>query len=127
MVNRCVVYGCGNEPKEKVTLHEFPSAARDQKLREKWKSFVCRTRKHWAGPTTNSHICSVHFADDSFENKLRMDMGMAKKLVLKRGAKPTIYPEGTCRTLATTTSTHGTSSAVRKREVLRLLSHSQVN
>ena len=85
MVNRCVVYGCGNEPKAGTALHEFPS---DKRLRELWKKFVDRTRSGWGGPTTNSTVCSAHFTNDCYENKMKYDMGHAKFLKLKKGAVP---------------------------------------
>ena len=87
MVNRCVVFGCSNTPNERVSLHKFPS---DKHHRQIWARFVRRTRARWN--LEESVICSKHFCDDDFVNKLKFDMGYAKALVLNETAIPTIYP-----------------------------------
>ena len=88
MVNRCVVVGCSNTPSERVSLHKFPS---DKHRRQIWARFVRRTRARW-NLEESVFICSKHFCDDDFVNKLKFDMGYAKGLVLKETAIPTIYP-----------------------------------
>ena len=120
MVNRCVVFGCGNEPSRGISLHEFPKT---NTRRSTWKRFVDRTRKNWDGPTNVSAICSAHFEDGCFLNKTQYDMGFAKKLELRDDATPTIYPTGTCRTQAKGAASEPLrtkTSAMRKRETLHV-------
>ncbi|XP_022253224.1 zinc finger and SCAN domain-containing protein 2-like isoform X1 [Limulus polyphemus] len=137
MVFRCVVYGCGNIPKEKeISLHEFPPKS-DRKRHIAWTKFVSRTRDKWSS-TESCHVCSGHFLESDFENKLQFDMGFAKKLVLKKDAVPCVYPKfeddpsstvissqaqdsGILRTCSQTDSRddNRVQSAVRKREVKR--------
>ena len=87
MVNRCVVFGCSNTPSETVSLHKFTS---DKHRRQIWARFVRRTRAHW-NLEGSVFICSKHFCDDDFVNKLKFDMGYVKGLVLKETTIPTIY------------------------------------
>lgn len=120
MVNRCVVFGCNNEPKPDVALHEFPSSKTD---RERWRRFVCRTRRDWNGPTKISVICSKHFLDSEFDNLGQYKLGMAKRLRLKKGATPSIYPEGTCHSQAKGGRGHAPpemTTAMRKREAFQV-------
>ncbi len=123
MVNRCVVFGCSNEPKKGVTLHEFPSGKRE---RDTWTRFVKRTRKNWDGPTSNTRICSEHFSSDLFENKMKFDLGHAKILRLHKHAVPTIYPTGTCKTGrndGASVDAPSMTSAMRKREALQVITN----
>ena len=87
-VNRCVVFGCSNTPSERVSLHKFSS---DKHRRQIWARFVRGTHASW-NLEESVFICSKHFCDDDFVNKLKFDMGYAKGLVLKETAIPTIYP-----------------------------------
>jgi hypothetical protein len=73
MPNRCVLYGCCNEPNlEKViVLHCIPFADDERqearKRRKKWIDFVQRKRLKWT-PGTTSSMFSQHFKDD-FQRK----------------------------------------------------------
>ena len=120
MVQRCVIFGCGNQSTTGVALHEFPSSKAE---REQWRRFVCRTRSQWDGPTKYSVVCSRHFLETQFDNLMAYQMGMAKKLRLKKTAVPTVYPDGTCRTQASSgrgKAPPERTSAMRKREVIRV-------
>ena len=125
MVWRCVVYGCGNITVEsEVSVHEFPPAS--SKLRGSWTRFVQRTRDRWH-PTNTSYICSKHFTSDSYHNWMQYEMGLAKKLILKKEAIPTIYPDVTNMTrpppvTSSTVSSAPVRSVVRKREANRVSS-----
>mgnify|MGYP001221174352 CR=1 FL=1 len=133
MVFRCVVYGCGNTCKTKdVAIHEFPRPSNKKRYKE-WTKFVSKTRNHWT-PTTSYHICSQHFEEAAFSNKMKYDMGFTKLLLLKKDSVPSIYP--VIPAAATAKSSRPTQeecqfnvisssqrcvtprSAVRKREVL---------
>ena len=120
MVIRCVVYGCDNSAGPLISVHWFP---KDKKLRQLWVNFVKNTRK-WEAKQVSIHVgvCSAHFEDDCFLNKLQASMGLAQRLLLKKDAVPTIYPEGTSRTSAASDSSQQTHqrSAARKREVQRV-------
>jgi len=125
MVWRCVVYGCGNIRLEsEISVHEFPSPSA-KKLRAAWTRFVQRTRDKWR-PTSTSYICSEHFVDDNFHNKMQYNMGLATKLVLKKDAVPTIYPANVKMTrpppITSTTVTAPMRTVVRKREAHRVSS-----
>ena len=74
MPNRCVVYGCSNEPnvEKGIVLHCIPFANDERqeawKRRKKWIDFVQRKRLKWT-PGTTSSICSQHFKEDDFQRK----------------------------------------------------------
>ena len=69
MPNRCVVYGCSNEPnlEKGIVLHCIPFADDERqearKRRKKWIDFVQRKRLKWI-PATTSSICSQHFKEE---------------------------------------------------------------
>ena len=85
MVNRCVVFGCDNAASDKVSVFKCPN-----NLKPLWSRFVKRTRAKWASQLIL--ICSEHFSKDSFENWMTYEYGYHLKLILKKGAFPTIYP-----------------------------------
>ena len=74
MPNRCVVYGCSNEPnlEKGIVLHCIPFADDERqearKIRKNWIDFVQRKRLKWT-PGTTSSICSQHFKEDDFQRK----------------------------------------------------------
>ncbi len=126
MVHRCIVFGCDNTLGDGVSAHEFPT---EPALRNQWTRFVLRTRAKWKGPGKWSQICSKHFNPVDFENHMKYEMGVAKKLLLKRGAVPSIYPDGTVRKRLQRRDTEGYNrprreqrprGAFRKREVIRV-------
>ncbi|MGH0167932.1 UNVERIFIED_CONTAM: hypothetical protein FKN15_071209 [Acipenser sinensis] len=104
MVNSCVIYGCSNTL---VSLHEFPK--KPVQCRQ-WVKFMRRTRD-WDAKPNSSCICSTHFTEDSFINVMMFKMGAVKKVKLNKDAVPSIYLDGTCRTVA--------SSSSKKRKIIR--------
>ncbi|XP_050964151.1 uncharacterized protein LOC127164327 [Labeo rohita] len=81
MPRRCAVPGCGKT----TSLNTLP---KDPDVKEKWIQFIFSKRpSHFS---VNAHVCSVHFTDDCFENKLQYDAGFARTLLLKNQAVPTI-------------------------------------
>ena len=74
MPNRCVGYGCSNEPnlEKGIVLHCIPFADDERqearKRRKNWIDFVQRKRLKWT-PGTTSPICSQHFKEDDFQRK----------------------------------------------------------
>jgi hypothetical protein len=74
MPNRCVVYGCSNEPnlEKGIVLHCIPFADDERqearKRRKNWIDFVQRKRLKWT-PGMTSSICSQHFKEDDFQWK----------------------------------------------------------
>ena len=114
MVNVCVVFGCSNTSTNLISLHQFPKEHNALKL---WERFVNRTRV-WDKSSASSRICSKHFKPDDFENYIQVTLGGAKKLRLKDGAIPSIYPEGTCFSKAKTNEKE--RSVFRKREATRV-------
>ncbi|XP_064637202.1 uncharacterized protein LOC135493644, partial [Lineus longissimus] len=103
MVFKCVLYGCSKGPEKNIrSLHEFPSGTA---TRRAWKRFVNRTRDRWKGPSKSSRICSEHFERGCFTNFMAWSTGYVSKLEMKPNQCPTIYPEGTCSTLASPATT----------------------
>jgi hypothetical protein len=103
MVYTCVVFGCGKRAEPYIrTLHEFP---RDVATNNAWKRFVKRTRANWKGPSSCTRLCSDHFARDSYVNWMAWSMHARSQLDVKPCQVPTMYPEGTCATLASLATT----------------------
>ncbi|KAM9321784.1 uncharacterized protein KZ484_021857 [Pholidichthys leucotaenia] len=126
MVCRCVVYGCDSVPEEHVvSVFEFPVPG---KFRKAWVKFVQKTRKHWNDVGRTPYMCSRHFVDSDFKNKMQCEMKFAKRLLIKKTAIPTIYPsipKSDSKTSGRGVKSQGDlpmRSAVRKREVNRILS-----
>lgn len=115
MPERCVVYGCNaTTVPHKISLFNFPFQTA---CKRRWVKFVKRTRK-WAGPSLRSKICSQHFEKGSFENWTSFSSEFSRRLLIKSDVVPTIYPEGTCKTLLNKSSdTRPTRTTVRKRLV----------
>ena len=76
----------------------------------------------------DGNLCSKHFVDSDFKNKLQFDMGLASKLRLNKDAVPSVYPElevGIKQhrpppVTTTTVSTVKMRPAFRKREAQRV-------
>ena len=74
MPNRCVVYGCSNEPnlEKGIVVHSIPFADDERqearKRRKKWIDFVQGKRLKWK-PGMTSSICLQHFKEDDFQRK----------------------------------------------------------
>ncbi|XP_061880625.1 THAP domain-containing protein 10-like [Entelurus aequoreus] len=90
--NRCIAAGCSNTNTDGVTLFAFP---KDDSQALRWNREVKRTRLDWTTHTKYSVLCSNHFERSCFEEGplLRAEMGIAtpRRLVLKKGAVPTIF------------------------------------
>ena len=88
MPNRCIVFGCSNEPnlKEGVALHAIPFANDDRpeakKRKKRWVDFVQKKMRKWT-PGSTSSICSDHFTEDDFVRKFSL-LPDQKKPVIPR-------------------------------------------
>ena len=81
MVNRYIVFGCGNLPGKGVSLHEIPAIAKTTR-RQKWKGFVKCTRAGWnASSDGTRYICSKHFKQGYFINWTKFTLNMCDKLI----------------------------------------------
>ena len=97
----CFLGGCSNEAssassvwEENCALHKFPDRKKDRRRHDSWVQFVRNTRDiAWTASTT-SRICSKHFRDDMFANKMEFLMKASQNmqclLLLNRHAVPTI-------------------------------------
>ncbi|XP_069130350.1 uncharacterized protein [Argopecten irradians] len=99
--HKCVAFGCGNGPSdEHVSLHKFPLD--NPALCRIWTNFVKTTRAKWAGPTTNSKLCSSHFTKECFPMRYAIMESMGhpqtKRRTVNRDAIPTIH---CCKVLST--------------------------
>lgn len=86
-MSECAVFGCKLEPG--ASLHYLP---RNPVLKQKWMDFIYRHRFSRPSNTMGIRICCAHFSNDCFVNFFQRSMGFAKKLILKPGAVPSIYP-----------------------------------
>jgi len=89
MVRICVVKWCRNSNETGHSIHEFPS---DLDVRRLWVDFVRLTRPHFPYPEPSSVICQNHFTGDDYTNWGQYVSGFAGRLILKRGAVPTVHP-----------------------------------
>ena len=98
---RCVVMFCNKTNADGVSLHQFP---KDRNLSRKWTSFVHHKRdpKTWTPGT--GHVCSAHFSTNDYEGYGAKIAGFSSKLVLKKGAVPSIHPVPTADQLVTARS-----------------------
>lgn len=90
----CVVTGCSRRAQKHVrTLHEFPMPRKESAATlDAWKQFVRRTRADWKGVTKCSRVCSEHFEEQGYVNRMAWRMKAADKLQLKLDQVPTKYP-----------------------------------
>lgn len=108
----CAVIGCEFERlKGRTSLHYFPKEKRRKQL---WVNFVGKNRK-WSGASSKTCLCSHHFVKSDFENWTKFNLGYAAKLILKKNAIPSIYPQKN--------KTPEARSAFRKREIARVSFH----
>ena len=84
---RCVVMFCNKTNEDNVSLHQFP---RDPSLCQKWNKFVLAKRDGKAWTPGTGHICSDHFLANDYEGYGAKLAGFSSKLVLKKGAVPSI-------------------------------------
>ncbi|RUA04238.1 MAG: hypothetical protein DSY43_06795 [Gammaproteobacteria bacterium] len=86
---RCVVMFCDKTNADGVSLHKFP---RDDHLCLKWNQFVLRKRDPKSWTPGHGHICSGHFTPSDYESYAAKLAGFTSRLVLKKGAIPSIQP-----------------------------------
>ncbi|XP_061916772.1 THAP domain-containing protein 10-like isoform X1 [Entelurus aequoreus] len=111
---RCVAAGCSNTKTNTtgVALFLFPKDGGQALL---WNKEVKRTRLDWTTHTKYSVLCSEHFEQSCFEEgplqRAAMDIATTRRLVLKKGAKPTIFNRPRpCLSASSTSSEHPTPS-----------------
>ncbi|XP_061898569.1 uncharacterized protein LOC133646801 isoform X3 [Entelurus aequoreus] len=80
-----------------------------------WNKEVKRTRLDWTTHTKYSVLCSEHFEQSCFEEgplqRAAMGIATTRRLVLKKGAKPTIFNRPRpCLSASSTSSEHPTPS-----------------
>ncbi|XP_061836199.1 uncharacterized protein [Nerophis lumbriciformis] len=89
---RCIAAGCSNTNTAGVSLFTFP---KDDSQALLWNREVKRTRLDWTTHTKYSVLCSDHFERSCFEEgplrRIEMGIATARRLVLKKGAGPTIF------------------------------------
>ncbi|XP_061890082.1 zinc finger protein 37-like [Entelurus aequoreus] len=89
---RCIAAGCSNTNTAGVSLFTFP---KDDSQALLWNREVKRTRLDWTTHTKYSVLCSDHFERSCFEEgplrRVEMGIATARPLVLKKGARPTIF------------------------------------
>jgi len=86
---RCVVMFCDKTNADGVSLHQFP---KDVNLCQKWNQFVLRKRERNTWTPGCGHICSDHFLPTDYEGYGAKMAGFSSKLVLSKGAVPSIQP-----------------------------------
>lgn len=89
---RCVVMFCDKTNKDGVSLHQFP---KDGNLCKKWNKFVLTKRDGKAWTPGTGHVCSDHFLKTDYEGYGAKLAGFSSKLVLKKGAIPSLLPNPT--------------------------------
>ncbi|KAK3710883.1 hypothetical protein QZH41_014862 [Actinostola sp. cb2023] len=80
---------CDKTNADGVSLHKFP---RDVNLCLKWNQFVLRKRDRKMWTPGHGHICSGHFTPSDYEGYAAKLTGFTSRLVLKKGAIPSIQP-----------------------------------
>ncbi|XP_061911106.1 THAP domain-containing protein 10-like [Entelurus aequoreus] len=91
---RCAAAGCSNTKTNTtgVALFLFPKDGGQALL---WNKEVKRKRLDWTTHTKYSALCSEHFERSCFEEgplqRAAMGIATTRRLVLKKGAKPTIF------------------------------------
>ena len=76
----------------KQSFHTLPL---DTARRDQWLNFIFKDRVIPSTLSPRLRVCSSHFANDCFTNLVQVNMGFAKRKILKPGAVPIIYPEYT--------------------------------
>ncbi|MBN3309592.1 THA10 protein, partial [Amia calva] len=86
----CVVSNCRNTHKDGVSLFSFPRCARTCSL---WARFVRELRPDWAGPGTQSRLCSAHFTEGDFEpsSLTKFRLRFSGRLSLKPDSLPSVH------------------------------------
>ena len=88
----CVAGGCSRTSDDGVSMHKFPT---DASLASKWSKAIRVHRTNWAGPSSSSRLCSLHFTSDCYDSETSMRQKMLledKRMNLKEGFFPTLFP-----------------------------------
>ena len=91
MPRRCVAAGCDTISGKGCSFHKFP---KNESLQRRWISAVKRQRRDWDGPSSDSQLCSKHFAEDCFVTegvRFCEEMGIPTLKRLKPDVVPTIF------------------------------------
>ncbi len=90
MPKYCIVGQCTNSSNSE-SMHLMP---KDPATKRKWDAFV-RTTRVWSCTysTVTSVVCGKHFRPSDFENWTKVQLGFAKRALLRTNAVPSIrYP-----------------------------------
>ena len=82
---QCKVVGCRNPHK---CVFGYNTAAED--LKQEWLLFIFNNNIPAAGYKGKLYVCANHFSPDSFKNYGQYNAGLAARLILLPGAKPTV-------------------------------------
>lgn len=93
---RCAVYGCNNNNKKtkntccmvkdgSINYFRFP---KDKNICRQWEVACRRDEKFNA---KNSRICSIHFCEEDFELKHKLNFSSVKCRILKKDAIPKVF------------------------------------
>ena len=84
--NFCIPFCNATSKKNKnLRFHRFP---KKRELKDQWIAKVRRDEGDYFAVTENTRVCSRHFCEEDY--KVSED-GKGKKIVLKKGAVPTIF------------------------------------
>ena len=95
MPYRCIAGGCSCyvcTSDDGVALHKFSA---DTSLAGKWSKAIRVHCANWTRPSSSSRLCSLHFTSDCYDRESGMRKKMrleAKRLNLKEGSIPTLFP-----------------------------------
>ena len=87
MLHNCFVPFCNATSKKNKNLrfHRFP---KKRELKDQWIVKIRREEGDLFAVTENTHVCSKHFCEEDYTVS---EDGKGKKIVLKKGAVPTIF------------------------------------
>ena len=87
MLHNCCVPICKATSKknENLRFHRFP---KKRELKDQWIAKIRRDKGDYFAVTENTRVCSKHFCEEDY--KVSED-GKGNKIVLKKGAVPTIF------------------------------------
>ena len=84
--NCCVpIFNATSKKNKNLRFHRFP---KKRELKDQWIAKIRRDEGDYFAVTENTRVCSKHFCEEDY--KVSED-GKGKKIVLKKGAVPTIF------------------------------------